>query len=90
MSQLTTNQILGALITYNREAAGVSIGKLAGGLDVSYQHVWDLENDHRTVTEQRLEEIIALLKTKPETFWLNTPRAIKKLKKKMAEKHLLN
>ncbi len=80
---LTTNQIFGALITYNREQSRLPIGQLAADLDITYQHLWDLENDHRTVTESRLEEIIASLKITPEAFWQNLPKAIAQLRKKV-------
>lgn len=87
---LTTNQIFGSLITYNRELAGVSLGALAAKLDITYQHLWDLENNHRTVTYARIASIIQTLGITPETFWLNASPAIKQLKKKISEKHLLN
>ncbi len=83
MSQLTTNQILSALITYNREIAGYTIAKLAFDLDISYQHLWDLENNHRTITETRLEAIITTLQTTPEAFWQNMSLAIAQHKQKI-------
>lgn len=86
MNFLTTNQILGALITYNRALTGLSIAKLSAELDISCQHLWDLENDHRTVTEPRIEAIIPLLKTTPEIFWQNIPHAISQLKQKNSAK----
>ena len=86
MNILTSNQILGALITYNRALIGLSIGQLSADLDISYQHLWDLENDHRTVTEPRIEAIILLLKITPEFFWQNIPLAINKLKQKNSAK----
>ena len=82
MSTLTTNQIFGALITYNRQQAGVSLNQLAVDLDISYQNLWDLENDHRTVTTTRSMKIIAILKTTPELYWSKTPEAIRLLNKK--------
>ena len=88
MEQLTTNQILGSLITYNRTKAGVSLSKLSADLDISYQHLWDTENNQRTVTEPRIESIIQLLETTPEIFWSYLPKAIQKLKQKIADKQL--
>lgn len=81
MNPLTHDQILGCLITYNRQLAGVTIRQLAEALDQKYQHIWDLENGLRPVTRIRILSIIKALKLSPETYWKNLPEAIKKLKK---------
>lgn len=90
MSELTYDQIMGCLITYNREQAGMSIRELAKVLDLKYQHIWDLENGLRPVTRFRIRKIIAALNTTPETYWMNYPKAVKMLRRRMAEKPVLN
>ena len=90
MSELTYDQILGALITYNRDLAGVTVNQLAEAFDLKYQHIWDLENGQRPVSRKRLRAIIAVLKTTPEAFWQNLPLALKKLNERIQAKSLLN